>query len=608
MKKPIFGIASVDISDQNASLAIDILYKYCDNQNIDHPTNIHSTKKIILSAPNISGDAKNKYGYSGYLPTVNLNSNKNNGSVLNEFMDRLDLQGSTLDTPLLAGSLAAVKHFGSDDHLMLLVDRCGINSIYYSVFDDFFCFSDRLDLVLMMAKERKVRREGVIEWCHLGIPLPPFTLFENINVLSASKTLDVNLRNFEIKSSRYFDAASMVDKNLHEKLKSKSVLEIENEIETRLDIAVQESLAGANEASILLSGGVDSSTIAAICSRHAKVYAVTVDVEGDSEVEYARRAADHLNIELSICKFGKSEFTNYFVDGVYNLGTPPIVENGIALQYLAAQGYLKKDRLVLDGEGADALFYGSTPLFKFSMVAYLLSEYFPFGGAIAGKVIPSIRNKLNWLGMSQRTAMDRYGLDIMLGARMMEFDELSDRLMKTLAHVDNKYAREVSMLALRELYDYLLPLMLRINAMSTVADTSVILPFMNEKFFHFAQNIPIKHKIRLGLNGRPAPKWILKRLAAKLLPSEIIYRPKCGFGIPGGAWIGDMPEKWIKDSWVQENFNLSSEAFSGWLKRSAGQRDMMYLMGIEVWGRLFDRNDPLETVRNQFLEDKDYSD
>lgn len=152
----------------------------------------------------------------------------------------------------------------------------------------------------------------------------------------------------------------------------------------------------------------------------------------------------------------------------------------------------------------------------------------------------------------------------------MEFDELSEQLMEALAHIENKHSREVSMLALRELYDYLIPLMLRINAMATVADTTVIMPYMNESFFNFAQNIPMKHKIRLGRNGKPATKWILKRVAAKLLPSDLIYRPKCGFGIPGGAWIGEMPEAWLKDSWVQENFKISSQAFAGWLRKALG--------------------------------------
>lgn len=393
---------------------MEIISSYYHQQNIERPQNVIKTNKLLITAPSISDDVVDKYGVTGHLPSKTA-------STLNEFMDTLDIKGASLTTPLLAGSIAAVKYFDADNRLMLLVDRYGVNSIYYSVFDGLFCFSDRLDLLLNITQKGNVRREGIIEWCHLGTPLPPYTLFDNISIVSASKVLTVNLDTFEIDTKRYFNPVSMVDKNLYERLKKKSVADLEDDIETRLDTAVQESLSGAKEASILLSGGVDSSTMAAVCARHAKVHAITVDIEGDSELEFAKRAADHLNIELAVCKFGKTEFTNYFVDGVYNLGTPPIIENGIALQYLASQGHLEKDRIVLDGEGADALFYGSTPLFKSSIVSYLLSQYLPFGSTLADKGLPSISKMFGWLGMAQKTAMDRHGLDTMLGSRMRRF-------------------------------------------------------------------------------------------------------------------------------------------------------------------------------------------
>ena len=109
------------------------------------------------------------------------------------------------------------------------------------------------------------------------------------------------------------------------------------------------------------------------------------------------------------------------------------------------------------------------------------------------------------------------------------------------------------------------------------------------------------HKLgRNGLSIVPISKVFLKKQLEQYIPRSLVYRPKVGFGIPGWDWIS-LPDKWRKDCWLGEFFQLNTEALNHWHSTTT-HRDKVFFLSLEVWGRLFDRRIPFDTVQAEWLE------
>jgi asparagine synthase (glutamine-hydrolysing) len=473
---------------------------------------------------------------------------------------------------------------------LLVRDNFGLRPLYYSKEGGCLWFADDIRLLLSLLGGRQIRKQGLLEWCHYGLPLEPLTLFEGVRSLRPGSLLRYDLESEEIEVEGFYSPQSSVSADRHRMLRGASEEDIERQLEEELDRAVARACAGRSAVSVLMSGGVDSSMIAALARRHTKVVGVTVDLYGPgavSEVRWATAVAEHLGIELRICRFGPEEFRQTLPDAVASLGTPIIVENSVALYYAGKEGSLPFGQLILDGEGADALFGGSTDLFANSMYTYLLGRVSRLGSDRIRRVFRTGRGILAKLGLSTRSTVDGFGVDVNLGARRLEIQQLTDDLMEVLAHESDQSTREIAALMLREFYDYLVPLMLRINAMSAAAGSHSVLPYLDSSCFTFCTNIPVSHKFRWRWSRSPAvTKYPLKKLLAKHVPRSVVHRPKVGFGIPGGRWLAQAETPWSDTRWLAKTFELDPDLVTRWT-RSCTTRDRLFLETMELFGRSF---------------------
>lgn len=477
----------------------------------------------------------------------------------------------------------------------LVRDKFGLRPLFYTVSEHTLWFADDIRLLLQAVDHPPVRRQGIIEWIHYGAALQPLSLFEGIYTLPAGTCLRFNLKDTSLDTHSYFKPQQLVSAELHDELDRRPVESLERELEQQLDQAVAQACKGQDRVTILISGGVDSSLIAAMAARHTNVLGLTVDVVGpgsESEVEYAAAVARHLQIEHRVSRFGPEEFRATLPDAIDALGTPIIVENAVALFHAAQSGAIPPGELMLDGEGGDALFCGSPDLFKYSMMLITLASMTGIASDRWRSLFERLRRFLRKLGLNTRTSLDRAGLDAMLGARKVRIELLTDDLMSTFRHLPNQADREVSALMLREFYDYLVPLMLRIDAMAQAAHTHVVLPFLDSTLFRFCENIPVHHKIRWSWkHRRPVTKWISKRLAARLLPPHLMYRPKGGFAIPGTRWLRDTPDQ-LNPEFIAKMFQLPDELLCRWAAREVNNRDSLFLRSLDLWSRRFAHRTP----------------
>jgi asparagine synthase (glutamine-hydrolysing) len=472
----------------------------------------------------------------------------------------------------------------------LIRDKFGLRPLFYAFQHDVVWFADDVRFLLYILNGPPVRPQGLIEWSHYGAALQPLSLFEGIYTLPAGSILRFDLLSGTHVVTRYFKPQQLVSRELHDELQRRPLASIEAELEQKLDNAVARACNGHERVTILMSGGVDSSLIAAMAVRHTKVLGLTVDVVGpgaQTEVEYAAAVARHLGIEHRVCRFGREEFLSTLPEAIAALGTPIIVENAVALYYAAQSGAIPPGELMLDGEGGDALFCGSPHLFKYSMILMSLASMSGIPTRYWRSVLERLRVAAGRLGLATKSTLDRPGLDAMLGGRRLQMDLLTQDLLTAFEHIPDQAQREVAALMLREFYDYLVPLMLRIDTMSRAARTHVILPFLDTELFRFAENIPLRCRIRWSWRtGRPVTKWIEKRLASRLLPRELMYRPKGGFGIPGALWLR-RKRPGLAPEFLAQTFGIPCDEIAVWADGQPRSRDCLFLWTMEMWGRIF---------------------
>lgn len=481
-------------------------------------------------------------------------------------------------------------------------DKFGLRQAYYHTDGRLLVLAD--DVQGLRDHWGGIRQPGLVEWMHYGAALEPLSLFRQIRSLGAGSVLTFSTETGECRVERYFSPEQCVCPERYAQLGGLGVPELKRLAAEQLDHAVANALSGQKEVSILLSGGVDSSLLTAFARRHAHVAAVTIDIQGpggETEIRYAADVARLLRVDFLSLPFGPRQFSETFCDNVQALGTPIIIENAVALHYAAASGALARGRLILDGEGADALTAGSTPLFKYSMLFFLLRQI-PLLGRLPWRAwLERLRDGFDRMGMATRTTLDKGGLDAALGIRGAELGLCQAKIEKVLSHVTPREAHEIACIMLREFYDYLVPIMLRIDRMALAAGSHALLPFFFSNVFGLFQNLPMRHKICWDWRHlRPVSKFLTKEILADYVTPGLVHRPKVGFGIPAWLWI-KMPAAWRRDAWVAECFGLSRQGLQNWLERNRSDRDLLYLASLEVWGRLFDRKQPFAEVKGEWL-------
>jgi asparagine synthase (glutamine-hydrolysing) len=328
------------------------------------------------------------------------------------------------------------------------------------------------------------------------------------------------------------------------------------ELKELLSDAVRMRLVSDVPLGILLSGGIDSSTVAAFATQHAteKVKTFSIGFEEDSfdESKYARLVAKHLNTEhheeiLSAEKAG---------DLVSEIGTwldEPLSDGSLIPTYLLSRFVRKNVTVALGGDGGDEIFAGY-PMYFAHKVANIYNSVPQFlrSGLIEPIVnsLPVSSKNLSFDYKAKRfVAASKYDAVTRHHSWFGSFsiDQQNNLLSKdVLAATSGDIYKEAK--ALLEICDaqseiermqfldinfYMAEdILTKVDRASMAVSLEVRAPFLDPRVAQFAAALPLEYKLK-GNKG----KYILKKAVAPLLPKNILHRPKKGFGIPIADWL-----------------------------------------------------------------------
>ena len=464
--------------------------------------------------------------------------------------------GSSLPTRL-NGMWAFVIYDRSTRKLFGSRDRFGKKPFFYSTQNGAFVFSSELTAVRAHpAVNATLSRRALKKYFAYGYIPAPHSILENVFKLPGghSFTLDVDDPALTPRLEKYWDY--VIEPYAGAEIPANPEAVWGEELRARLDTAVRRRLVADVPVGIFLSGGIDSSAITAFASRHVppgklKTFSIGFDESSFDESAYARRVAelfqtDHHTETLSIAK------AHALLPAIAQQLDEPMGDSSLLPTYLLGEFTRKQVKVALGGDAGDELFAGYDP-FRALRQAELYQKFVPRPihqaiRLLAARLPVSHRN----MSLDFRLKRTLRGLGhlpkLWLPVWMAPLDpaELTELFHEPI-DLEDVYAEAISAweactqpnLIDRTLQFYTKlylqdDILVKIDRATMMHGLEARAPFLDFDFINFARRIPAAWKYRHGQT-----KYILKKSLEPVLPADVLYRKKKGFGVPIGAWFKD---------------------------------------------------------------------
>src|SRR5712691_403246 len=430
-------------------------------------------------------------------------------------------------------------------------DRLGIKPFYYFWDGRLFAFASEIKALFEHpAVSPRLEESALPEQLAFGYTSGEQTLFSGICKLMPGHWLQVRFDGPDptLTIEQYWDVfvsgGAGVPRVEHEWVA---------ECRRRLEETVRMRLMSDVPLGMFLSGGVDSSAIAALMKRMVdtpvKTFAVGYAEAPYSELGYAREVAAHIGSDHHEVQIGMRDFFNALPELVWQQDEPLAWPSNIPL-YFVSKLASRQVKVVLTGEGSDELFAGYARYRTHGLNQRMGRAYrhlppslrHAVRSQVAGSRLlsASVRRKLGHTFLGRGESVESLYLDNFYCA----FSEAEQhRLFPSVPHASpyGNYQRYwqaeprrpfLVQLLYADQKTYLVELLMKQDRMSMAASIESRVPFLDHPFVEFAASVPDSLKLRGG-----SGKYIFKKAVEDLLPRSITYRTKMGFPTPLRQWL-----------------------------------------------------------------------
>lgn len=353
-----------------------------------------------------------------------------------------------------------------------------------------------------------------------------------------------------------------------------------------------------------LSGGIDSSAVLGLMSRHlsepVKTFSVGFSEAAYSELGYAKAIAEQFKTDHHELTVSQNHLMQHLPELV-RFRDAPVAEPSDIPIYLLAKEASRTVKMVLTGEGSDE-FLGGYPKHVFERY---VRPYQMLPGFMRHGLIEPLTGALPYRFRRAKTALLNLGLDRFEERMPCWFGALSPRERNALAAfrptaykaggVQFDTPPENSSLRRILYFDQTswLPdnLLERGDRMTMAASLEARMPFMDHELAAFVSGLPDEYR----MHGRTT-KWILREAMKRLLPAEILQRPKVGFRVPVNEWFRGSMRDFLYDHLTGLGsctaIYYNRPVLLGLLKehtegRQNHEKVLWSLLSLEVWHRCY---------------------
>lgn len=424
--------------------------------------------------------------------------------------------------------------------VFLVRDRLGVKPLYYYHNQGNFIFGSEIKSILKAISQKPdINKQSLWHYLTLRYVPSPETIWENVCKLEPGHYLEYDLTDHIFEILKYWEI----------NFQSKKFIKIRNyekEFETLFLEAVEKRLLASDvPVGILLSGGLDSSCVAAAAVElgHKNFHTFSIgfeDGEQFNELPYAQKMADYIGSKHHQMIMSKTQFINFIDDFVWYTDEPLADLASIPL-YFVSKLASQHVKVVLSGEGADETLAG----YNLDVIAKKLSylKILSFMPSFFLKILPfsSLQNLasfgyINFLKENATYMTNIFSEDEKRKLCMFNGQISSKEYIKDLYRKSN--SREpIDQIQQAYSESWLVEdLLMKADKMSMATSLELRVPFLDHKLVEWCTTVPLEWKVGSLCNGFNT-KRILRSFAEKRIPQEIITRPKQGFPVPAYNWI-----------------------------------------------------------------------
>ncbi|HEX8180586.1 MAG TPA: asparagine synthase (glutamine-hydrolyzing) [Pyrinomonadaceae bacterium] len=434
--------------------------------------------------------------------------------------------------------------------LLLARDPLGEKPLYWGVFQGQLLFASEPKVLLAHpAVETRLNLEALRHYLAFDYVPAPLSIYEGIHKLPAAHALTLQAGRIEVRpywQLSYRKLAPMPDEQ-----------EATEQVRELLADSVRLRLVSDVPLGVLLSGGVDSSTVAALAVRasHApvKTFSISFAEKSFDESAYARRVADFLGTDHHEERLS----ADLGADLISEIGSwldEPLSDSSVVPTYLLSRFTRQHVTVALGGDGGDEIFAGY-PMYPGHRVAGLYARMPRQLSRLlvepAIRLLPVKTKNLSFDFKARRFVEGMQQADV-VARHHAWFGSFTPTAQAALLTPAAQAASHADVYAqARALYDacdateliermqyldtklYLAEdILTKVDRTSMSVSLEVRAPFLDKRVVEYAAALPLNYKLR----GR-STKYILKRAVAPLLPPFVTRRGKKGFGVPVADWL-----------------------------------------------------------------------
>lgn len=450
----------------------------------------------------------------------------------------------------------ALWHKRSGD-LHLVRDRLGVKPVYYHWDGRTLCFASELKgLRQFRYWSPEIDQDSLLDYLRYGYICHPRTIYRNVFKLAPAHRL-VLRANGSLEVTRYWSPLAQAGART-----SRSEAELSEELEALMVGAFRYRMIADVPVGVFLSGGVDSSLVAAILQKNSaqqiRTFTIGFDEAGYDESPYAEAVAAHLGTHHTTRKLTVGEAMHILPDWG-NLYDEPFADSSGIPQFMVSRVAAQDVKVVLSGDGGDEMFSGyasyQTILGRLAKLQHVPAGVGDMASRALGvvpwhrmddwlaertsKVTLPVRRAVTWPAVKyeERLAVQPESRHFDLACRFFSNAELAQLLGRgapeTQASCEAYPVGIGDRMCLWDLEHYMAEdILTKVDRATMAASIEGREPLIDHRIVEFAFSIPFALK-----RGALGSKHLLRTILYRHVPRTLIERPKRGFSVPMGVWL-----------------------------------------------------------------------
>ena len=502
------------------------------------------------------------------------------------------------------GMFAIAIYDTDSSDLVLIRDRVGVKPLYYYFDGKMFVFASELKPIMEYTDNLEISKDALYEFFQFGYVSSNLSIFENCYKVPAGSYLTFNANSLNLDTKVYWSILPFFEKPKF----NKNEKELVDMLEKILIDAFKYRMVSDVPVGVFLSGGIDSSVVAAILQKHhGNIHTFTIGFHEEkyNEATFAKEVAGYLGTTHSE-KFLDAREAKKILKHYVDIYDEPFGDSSGIPTALVSQ--MAKDagiKVVLSADGGDEVFCGYA---RYWHVDNLIKKIY---------TIPKIFRKLLtfFMKLPSKKFVGKILKNELRRHRFMQLSEIlavgsPKEIYEKFVHTSKNY-EVVSLLGYQKsideksfaagekespmqgmmLWDYHRYMVDDILTKVDRATMSVGIegrePLLDHRIAEFMAQVPFEMKYKDGTS-----KYLLRKVLERYIPKEMIERPKKGFGIPMLEWFGGDLNVLFEEYFQKENMEkhgllnfdyIEKEYIKLKENRALNVNKLWYILVFEMW-------------------------